>query len=54
MDEERLMQVTIPTLLTIIALVFFCVEQAGAHGRSIAMWGAIILSVALLWGALVK
>jgi hypothetical protein len=42
--------VSIPTILYVIALVLFIVEELRAKGQSLLAWGAILVAVGLLWG----
>jgi drug/metabolite transporter superfamily protein YnfA len=44
--------VTATEVILFIALACFIIEQFEAKGRSIAMWGGILVCVALLWSPL--
>jgi len=41
-----------PTILIIVAIAFFAVEEIEARGRSIGWWGAILVGIALVWSRL--
>lgn len=45
------MDVTIPDILVIIALIFGIVVQVEARGRDLSVWAIILICVALLWSS---
>lgn len=41
---------SIPTILTIVALVLSLVEEFRTQGRDILGWAVVFVCIALLWG----
>ena len=43
---------SIPTILTVVALILALVDEFQAQGKSLLGWAVVLLSIALLWGKL--
>lgn len=43
---------SVPTILTIIALALAVVEEFRSQGQSLLGWAVILICAALLWGSL--
>lgn len=43
---------SIPTILTVVALILALVDEFQAQGRSLTGWAVALIAIALLWGKL--
>lgn len=43
---------SIPTILTVVALILALVDEFQAQGRSLTGWAVVLVAIALLWGKL--